>query len=89
MPVSCLAVIQGASLRAVWNKQLHRVIGSGVGLLVAWGVLLIPLDKWTIPLIMMGLSFVVENAVCPPSFAEVVMGCNTRDRGNRNPACLE
>lgn len=63
VPVSCLAVIQGASLRAVWNKQLQRVIGTGLGLLVAWSMLLMPLDKWTIPLMMMVLCFVVETAV--------------------------
>lgn len=63
-PVSCLAVIQGVSLRAVWNKQLQRILGTGIGLLVAWGMLLMPLDKWTIPLMMMMLlCFVVETAV--------------------------
>jgi uncharacterized membrane protein YccC len=63
VPVSCLAVIQGASLRAVWNKQVHRVIGTGIGLLVAWGLLLLPLDKWTISLAFMVLTFVIETAV--------------------------
>lgn len=38
VPVSCLAVMQGASLRAVWNKQLQRIIGTGIGLLLSWGV---------------------------------------------------
>lgn len=63
VPVSCLAVIQGVSLRAVWNKQLHRIVGTGVGLLVAWGLLLLPLNQWTISLIMMLLAFVIETAV--------------------------
>ena len=63
VPVSCLAVIQGATLRAVWIKKLHRIIGTTIGLLVAWGVLLLPLDKWTIPLVMMALTFIIETAV--------------------------
>jgi len=63
VPVSCLAVIQGVSLRAVWNKQLHRIVGTGVGLLVAWGLLLLPPNQWTISLIMMFLAFVIETAV--------------------------
>lgn len=63
VPVSCLAVIQGLSLRAVWTKQLHRVLGTALGLLVAWGLLLLPLDKWTISLVMMALSFVIETAI--------------------------
>jgi hypothetical protein len=63
VPVSCLAVIQGSSLRAVWTKQLHRVIGTSVGLLIAWGILLFPLDKWSISLTMMVLTFVIEFTV--------------------------
>lgn len=63
VPVSCLAVIQGVSLRAVWTKQLHRVVGTGVGLLVAWGLLMLPLDKWTISLTFMLLTLVIETAV--------------------------
>ncbi|CAM3655900.1 FUSC family protein [Polaromonas hydrogenivorans] len=63
VPVSCLAVIQGASLRVVWTKQLHRVVGTGAGLLVAWGLLLLPLDKWTISLAVMVLTFVIEMTV--------------------------
>ncbi len=63
VPVSCLAVIQGASLRAVWNKQVHRVVGTGFGLLVAWGLLLLPLDKWSISLTMMALAFIIEITI--------------------------
>lgn len=63
VPVSCLAVIQGASLRAVWNRQLQRVLGTAVGLLLSWGLLLLPLDKWGIALTMMLLAFVIESTV--------------------------
>ena len=63
VPVSCLAVMQGASLRAVWNKQLHRIIGTGIGLLLSWGVLMLPLDKWSISVMMMLLAFVIEILV--------------------------
>lgn len=63
VPVSCLAVIQGASLRAVWDKQLHRVLGTGIGLLLAWGLLLLPLNNWSIALVMMLLCFIIETAV--------------------------
>lgn len=63
VPVSCLAVIQGMSLRAVWDKQIHRLLGTGVGLLLSWGLLTLPLDKWGIALLMMALTFVIEMAV--------------------------
>lgn len=63
VPVSCLAVIHGASLRAVWTKQVHRIVGTGVGLLLSWGLLTLPLDKWSISLAMMLLAFVIETLV--------------------------
>lgn len=63
VPVSCLAVIQGASLQAVWNRQLHRLLGTAIGLLLAWGLFLLPLERWSIVLAMMLLTFVVETAV--------------------------
>lgn len=63
VPVSCLAVMQGASLRAVWNKQVHRIVGTGIGLVLAWGLLTLPLDKWRVSLMMMVLAFVIEILV--------------------------
>ena len=63
VPVSCLAVIQGASLRAVWIKQVHRVAGTTIGLLLVWPLLLLPLDKWSISLTVMALAFIIESTV--------------------------
>lgn len=63
VPVSCLAVIQGASLRAVWNKQLQRVLGTGVGMVLSWGMLMLPLGPWSVGLGVMALSFVIEAMV--------------------------
>jgi hypothetical protein len=63
VPVSCLAVIQGATLRAVWSRHLHRIIGTAIGLLVAWALLLLPGNKWIVCLIIVTLTFVVETAV--------------------------
>lgn len=63
VPVSCLAVIQGASLRAVWTKHVHRAFGTGAGLLLAWGLLSLPLGPWTIAATMMGLAIIVESLV--------------------------
>lgn len=63
VPVSCLAVIQGASLRAVWVRQVHRVVGTAIGLLLVWVLLLLPLDKWNISLIVMALAFIIDSTV--------------------------
>ena len=63
VPTSCLAVIQGASVRAVWNRQLQRIVGTVLGLLLAWGLLALPLNGWSVALLMMALSFIIENCV--------------------------
>lgn len=63
VPVSCLAVIQGASLRAVWEKQLHRVLGTCAGLLLSWALLALPMNAWGAALTMTLLAFVIETLV--------------------------
>lgn len=63
VPVSCLAVIQGASLRAVWTRKLHRILGTALGLGLAFAILTLPLDKWSIAVIMTVLAFIIETAV--------------------------
>lgn len=63
VPISCIAVIQGASLRAVWNKQLQRILGTVIGLFLGWGLLMLPLDDWRMALLMTCLAFVIESLI--------------------------
>ena len=73
VPVSCLAIIQGASLMAAWNRQLHRILGTAVGLCVAWALLSLPLNVWTLSLVMMALSFGIETLVVRHYASAVVL----------------
>lgn len=63
VPVSCLAVIQGVTFRAAWTRQVHRVIGTALGLLVTWGLLLLHLDLLNLCFVMMALIFLIESLV--------------------------
>lgn len=63
VPTSCLAVIQGASLRAVWTRQLHRILGTALGLVLSAAILSLPLQPWSIAAVMMTLAFVIETAI--------------------------
>lgn len=63
VPVTCLAVIQGASLRAVWTRQLHRILGTGIGLALTWMLLLLPLNDWSACVMMMALAFTIETLI--------------------------
>ena len=63
VPVSCLAIIQGETLRAVWTRQVHRILGTAIGILVTWGLFKLPLDGWGIALMMTLLVFIIETQV--------------------------
>ncbi len=62
-PVSCLAIIQGANLRMVWNRHAHRLLGTVAGLGLAWVLLEMPLNAWGIAAAMILLTFVIEILV--------------------------
>lgn len=61
VPVSCLAVIQGASLRAVWTKQAQRIVGTAAGLLVTWAIFQMSLNTWNTALIITALVFIIQT----------------------------
>lgn len=61
-PVSCL-VVQGATLRLTWDRQLQRLLGTGLGMLLAWGLLQRPLDAWTLCALMTLLTIAAETAI--------------------------
>ena len=63
VPVSCLAVIQGASLRAVWTRQVQRIAGTALGLLLFGALAALPLDAWTVAWTITALSFIIETLV--------------------------
>ncbi|GAB3777264.1 FUSC family protein [Ramlibacter monticola] len=63
VPVSCLAIIQGASLRAAWVRQLHRIVGTALGLLVFLAIAQFPLDAWSVAGVLTALTLVIETLV--------------------------
>lgn len=73
VPVSCLAVIQGASLQAALVRQLHRIVGTSLGLLLAWALLSLPLNAWSLSLVMMVLSFGIETLIVRHYASAVVL----------------
>jgi uncharacterized membrane protein YccC len=63
VPVSCLAIIQGASLRAAWTRQLHRIVGTALGLLLFLGIAQVPLGPWGVAAVLTALTLVIETLV--------------------------
>lgn len=62
-PVSALAVIQTASLRSMWTRQAHRILGTGLGVCLAWGLLSLDLGHAQFAVMVGVLTFVIEVAV--------------------------
>jgi uncharacterized membrane protein YccC len=63
VPVSCLAVMQGMSIRAAWNRQVHRILGTAIGLALTWALLQVTRDNWSIAIALIVLTFLIEAAV--------------------------
>lgn len=63
VPVSCLAVLQGINFDAVWQKQLHRIVGTAAGVVLAWVLLKMPLNVWMLCVVMMCLNMIIELLV--------------------------
>ncbi len=73
VPISCLAVIQGDSLREVWRKQLHRMIGTSLGLFLVSFIFLFPLvSDFQIAFWLVLLTFLIELTVAS-HYATAVM----------------
>lgn len=63
VPVSCLAILQSVNMRAAWSRQWHRILGTAVGLLLAWALLSLPLTLWSMCAVMVCLSFGIEMLI--------------------------
>jgi len=64
VPVSCLAVVQGTNFREIWNKQLHRMIGTTLGLMMISAIFQTPPSSdWQIAGWIVLFSFAIEMTV--------------------------
>lgn len=61
--VGCYVVVVGASLQSMWSKQFQRIVGTGVGMLVAWLLLWLQPDAWGVALAIFALAFSIETLV--------------------------
>ncbi|HTO05410.1 MAG TPA: FUSC family protein, partial [Opitutus sp.] len=61
--VGRVAVLQGTTLRAVWNRQIQRVVGTAAGMLLTWGLLSLPWGPWSVCALVMALTFIIEMLV--------------------------
>ncbi|TDE53004.1 FUSC family protein [Flavobacterium sp. GT3P67] len=63
LPISCAAVMQGASFKHVWQRSFQRVLGTFVGLGLAWLLLLFKMTPLTICICIIVLQFIIEMLI--------------------------
>lgn len=63
VPVSCAAVMQGATRRHIWERSINRVVGTFVGAGLAWFLLDMQMSKLAICVTIVLLQFIVEIVV--------------------------
>ncbi|WP_200882972.1 FUSC family protein [Cellvibrio mixtus] len=63
VPISCAAIMQGATFRMVWQRKVHRIVGTAIGLSLATVIFKLPLNPYEVALLIMLLNFIVEFLV--------------------------
>jgi hypothetical protein len=60
IPISCLAVLQGATLYHIWQRVIHRIIGTLIGLGLFWIIISINRTPLSICISIIILQFIIE-----------------------------
>lgn len=63
IPISCLAVMQGATLYHIWERVFHRILGTFLGLGLCWIVLSVTNTPLSICLTIITLQFIIEMLI--------------------------
>ncbi len=61
--VSCFIIIQGIQLRTMWIKQLHRLLGTVVGIGLAAWLLSFGLLKWEVAIAILIMMLCIESLI--------------------------
>jgi hypothetical protein len=63
VPISCAAIMQGADLRIMRHRQIQRIVGTALGLVIAYLLLLLPLSGVQVAVAITLLVFIVEKSM--------------------------
>lgn len=63
VPISCAAIMQGANLQLVLQRKIHRIVGTALGMILAWCIFSQSLHGWSFALAIILLFFIVEVLV--------------------------
>ena len=61
--VACIAVMQGSSAQHIFQRSIQRIIGTLIGVIFCWGILLLVNNPWEICVLIIIFQFIVEYLV--------------------------
>lgn len=72
VPISCAAILQGATYRMIWHRNIHRIVGTTIGMGVAWWIFTFQPNYWHLALLMILFQFLVELLIVKNYGAAVI-----------------
>lgn len=63
VPISCAAILQGGTFRAVWHRKVHRIVGTALGMGISWFLFPRIPDPLAMAITVTLLVFIVEFLV--------------------------
>ncbi|PYF83523.1 fusaric acid resistance family protein [Marinomonas alcarazii] len=72
VPISCAAILQGATYRMIWHRNIHRIVGTALGMGVAYSLFSFQPNYWVLALSMIFFQFVVELLIVKNYGAAVI-----------------
>ena len=63
IPISCLAILQGISGQHVWERMVHRIVGTFIGMGLCWIILLFCDTPLSICITIFVLQYIVEALI--------------------------
>jgi hypothetical protein len=72
VPISCAAILQGATYRMIWHRNVHRIVGTAIGMGVAWCLFSLQPNYWVLALSMIFFQFLVELLIVKNYGAAVI-----------------
>ena len=63
VPISTLAILQGMTLRSKWTRQIHRILGTAIGIALVYFLLRLNLNSLQIAILIGVLGFLAQLTI--------------------------
>ncbi len=72
VPISCAAILQGATYRMIWHRNIHRIVGTFIGMGLVWCVFSWDPNLWQLAIFITIFQWLIELLVVKNYGAAVI-----------------